>query len=108
MRPTVASGLRRLALRHDGDRCRRARTKIEVYGGTVIGPPSPSTGCPVPVVSWPVGIHLQIAGARVRFLAVRALHGDPARAVDRDVEIAAGRSAMRRDCCPSPRCALVA
>ena len=49
--------------------------KMDVYGGTVIGPPSPSTGSPVPVVSWPFGVHLQIAGARVGFLAV----ADPAR-----------------------------
>ena len=82
--------------------------KMEVYGGTVIGPPSPSTGWPVPVVSWPVGVDLQVAGARVGFLAVRALHGDPAVAVDRDVEIAAGREQRARRGCPSPRCALVA
>ena len=65
--------------------------KIEVYGGTVIGPPSPSTGMTGAGGELTVRVDLQVAGACVGFLAVGALHGDPAVAVDGDVEIAAGR-----------------
>ena len=37
-----------------------------------------------------VGIDVQIAGARVGFGAVAGLHGDPARALDRDIQVASG------------------
>ena len=40
----------------------------------------------------PFGIDAQIAGARVGLASVRSLHGDEAVALDRNIQILAGRS----------------
>jgi hypothetical protein len=55
------------------------------YGGTRAGRRRRAR-VPAPLRQQPVGIDAQVAGARVGLAPVAALHRDPARAVDRDVE----------------------
>ena len=66
-----------------------------VFGGTATGPLSPSTSSPRSVCSSPSAFDVHARAARVRLGAILRLHGDPARAFDRDVE-SASRSDMQR------------
>ena len=82
-------GIRRLALRHDRDRsvAREEDRGIRRHVDRAAITEHRATGAGGELA---VRIELQIAGARVGLLAVRVLHRDPARAIDRDVEVAAG------------------
>ncbi len=64
---------------------------IEVLGGSVIGPLSPSTACPELVSSTPSAVSVQVAVAGVGLLAVRSLHRDESLPLDGDIERPAGR-----------------
>ena len=56
----------------------RADVDLSVYGGTLIGPPSPSTGRPRRVVSRPSAVDVQSPARVYASLPSGALHRDPA------------------------------
>ncbi len=74
----------------------------DVFGGTLIGPPSPITWMTGTGHQHAVRIDAQIAGARVSLAPILAEHGNPARTVDAHVQIAPRRQSTRPASDPNP------